>query len=402
MLTKIIATLFTKGLVAMLNLLILLLAARSLGSAKVGEISLIILNISLVQLVCEIYTGSALVHFIPKMNLTRIYNGGLLWTVIAVLLLNMLFWALKIGQPQYALHGTVLSFLLSLHGFHMVLLLARQEIKMYNLLLFLQAFVLLLVLFLLVHKGEQREVSSYVTALYLAYSLVLMGSSFVLRKHLNTGLDGPSYDFKTILAKGLTNQLGNLAHTLSNRFNYYIIGASAWLGVYANSTSLIESIWIISGAAAPIVLSHMANDPGKEKNAELVLFIAKLSFFVSLLCVCLLYLFPNELFIWLLGEEFASTKKLMLYLSPGVLAISFSSILSHYFSGLGQQKVQLLANSSGLLCTLLLSYPLIRMYHLQGACLTATIAYCVQAMVLMVFYLNSTKLNISNLWRFRP
>lgn len=401
MLNKIIGTLFTKGLVAFLNLLILLFAARSLGSSKVGEISLIILNISLVQIVCEIYTGSALVHFVPKMNLNRIYNGGLLWTVIAVLLLNVLFWLLKIGQPQYALHCTVLSFLLCLHSFHMVLLLARQEIRTYNMLLFLQAFVLLLVLFILIYKGGQREVSSYITALYMAYSIVLLFSSLSLRKFLKSGLEGLNYEFKNILAKGLTNQLGNLAHTLSNRFNYYLIGASAWLGVYANSTSLIESIWIISGSAAPIVLSHMANDPGKANNAALILFIAKLSFFFSLLCVFVLYLIPDELFVFLLGQDFSETKSLMLYLSPGVLAISFSTILSHYFSGLGQQKVQLLANSCGLICTLLLSYPLIRMYHLKGACLTATLAYCVQAMVLTIIFLRQQKFSFVQIFSLK-
>lgn len=399
MLAKILSTLFTKGLVALLNLLLLLFAARTLGSEIVGSISLIILNISLVQLLCESYTGSALVHFVPRMNLARLYTFGLLWTTLSVLLMNLVFWVFNIGLSEYLLHGTVLSFLLCLHGFNMVLLLARQEIRIYNLLLFMQAFVLLGVLFVLVKLYGQANLSSYITALYLSYSVSLSLSSIALRKHLHSPAENSILDWKIILRKGFTNQMGNMAHSLSNRYMYYIIGASAWLGVYANSTSLIESIWIISGSAAPIVLSHMANDPGKEKNAALVLFIAKLSFFFSLLCVFLLVLLPNDVFIWLLGEQFSSTKQLMLYLSPGVLAISFSSILSHYFSGLGQQKIQLLANSCGLLCTLLLSYPLIRMYHLQGACITASVAYTVQALLLTIFFFKRAELPFRQLFR---
>jgi O-antigen/teichoic acid export membrane protein len=396
-LNNILSTLFTRGLVAILNLLVLLFAARNLGSSLVGEISLIILNISLVQILNEIYTGSALVHFIPKFNLRSVYYGGLLWTMASVLILNALFWLFNIGNGKHSLQTTALSFLLILHSFHMVILLAREQIKMYNLLLFLQSFTLLSVLYLLVYVSGLKRVESYITALYLAYSLPLLLSSFAVGRLVKAGDTSPDYDFKRIVSKGITNQLGNLAHTLSNRFNYYIIGASAWLGVYANSTSLVESIWLISGSAAPMVLSHMANSGEKDKNSGLVLFIAKVCFLLSLLCVIILYFLPNELFVFILGQDFTETKSLMLYLSPGILAISFSTIISHYFSGLGQQKIQLLANSAGLLCTLGLSVFLIGNYGLKGACLTASIAYTVQALILTVVFLKQQNLRLKEL-----
>jgi len=384
---NILSTLFARGLVALINLFVLLFVARNLGSTLVGEISLIVLNISLVQILNEIYTGAALVHFIPKLNLRKVYYGGVFWTLGSVLILNTVFYVFGIGNPKYALHTTTLSFLLILHSFHMVLLLAREKLKMYNLLLFLQSFTLFGVLFLLVYVSGLKQVESYITALYLAYSVSLFLSSLAVSKVLRSEETREEFDFMKIISKGLTNQLGNLAHTLSNRFNYYVIGASAWLGVYANSTSLVESIWLISGSAAPIVLTRMANSTEKDKNPGLVLFIAKICFLLSLACVFVLYFLPNELFVFILGQDFTETKSLMLYLSPGILAISFSTIISHYFSGLGQQKVQLLANSAGLLCTLLLSVYLIGNFGLKGACLTASIAYGVQALILTVVFL---------------
>ncbi len=397
MLNNILSTLFTKGLVAGLNLLVLLFSARTLGSSVVGEISLIILNISLVQILNETYTGSALVHFIPRFNLRRIYFGGLLWTIVSVVILNTVLLLFKVGQVKYSFHTAALSLLLILHAFHMVILLAKEQIKLYNFLLFLQAFTLLSVLGLLVFIGRQRQVESYITALYFAYSLPLLFSSLAIGRLLKIGNTSADYDFSVIIAKGITNQLGNLAHILSNRFNYYIIGASAWLGVYANSTSLVESIWLISGSAAPIVLSHMANSGEKDKNSRLVLFIAKICFLLSLLCVFILYFLPNELFVFILGQDFTETKSLMLYLSPGILAISFSTILSHYFSGLGQQKTQLLANSVGLLCTLLLSSYLIGRYGLKGACMTASIAYAAQAFILSLVFIKQQNFSLKEL-----
>ncbi len=394
MLNNILSTLFTRGLVAILNLLVLLFTARNLGSGLVGEISLILLNISLVQILNEIYTGSALVHFIPKFNMKSVYNGGLLWTIASVLIINFLFWVLHIGAAKYSLHTAALSFLLILHAFHMVILLAKERIRMYNLLLFLQAFTLLSVLYFLVQVSGQKRIDAYITALYMAYSIPLLLSSLAVSRLLRSDDKPSNFDFKLIVSKGISNQLGNLAHTLSNRFNYYIIGASAWLGVYANSTSLIEAVWLISGSAAPIVLSHMANSGEKDKNSRLVLFIAKICFLLSLFCVMILYFLPNELFVYILGQDFTETKSLMMYLSPGILAVSFSTILSHFFSGLGQQKIQLLANSAGLLCTLMLSVYLIGDYGLKGACLTATIAYSVQALILSVVFVRQQNIKV--------
>ena len=233
------------------------------------------------------------------------------------------------------------------------------------------------------------------------HSIPLLLSSLAVKRLLRIEDKRPVFAFKLIVSKGISNQLGNLAHTLSNRFNYYIIGASAWLGVYANSTSLIEAVWLISGSAAPIVLSHMANSGEKDKNSRLVLFIAKICFLLSLFCVMILYFLPNELFIYILGQDFTETKSLMLYLSPGILAVSFSTILSHFFSGLGQQKIQLLANSSGLFCTLLLSVYLISNFGLIGACLTATIAYSVQALILTVVFVKQQKVSFKELFSLK-
>ena len=55
MLKKIIATLFTKGFVALINLAILLISSRELGGEVRGQVSLLILNIAIIQAINEIW-----------------------------------------------------------------------------------------------------------------------------------------------------------------------------------------------------------------------------------------------------------------------------------------------------------------------------------------------------------
>jgi Na+-driven multidrug efflux pump len=91
----------------------------------------------------------------------------------------------------------------------------------------------------------------------------------------------------------------------------------------------------------------------------------------------------------------------MLYLSPGILCISFSTVISHYFSGLGKQGVQLMANCLGLVATICLAPFLISRYQLIGACYATSISYCIQALVLTIAFMNQNKFNLKEFFRFK-
>src|SRR6476620_2633 len=138
MLKKIIATLFTKGFVALINLAILLVSSKQLGVDNKGQVSLLVLNIAIIQAINEIYTGYALVYFIPNFSLKKIYQTGFLWTLICSMLLSSVFLLFHIGLKEQWIHVTCLSFIIILHSFHGVIILAKERIKMYNFLNFFQ------------------------------------------------------------------------------------------------------------------------------------------------------------------------------------------------------------------------------------------------------------------------
>ncbi|MEO6303240.1 MAG: hypothetical protein ABIP51_08705, partial [Bacteroidia bacterium] len=90
MFKNIIHSLFTKGVVAIINFFILIVSSRYLGVSSRGEISIFILNIAIIQIVNEIYTGYSLVYFIPKFNLKKMYVLGLIYTLIFCSLSNVI------------------------------------------------------------------------------------------------------------------------------------------------------------------------------------------------------------------------------------------------------------------------------------------------------------------------
>ena len=134
---------FTKGFVALVNLAILLVSSKQLGSDMSGQVSLLILNIAIIQIVNEIYTGYTLVYFIPKYNLKKIYSYGVLWTIVCTIACVLVFLLFDVGAKEQWIHIVILSFIIILHSFNMVILLAKEKIKQYNFLNFLQPSLLL-------------------------------------------------------------------------------------------------------------------------------------------------------------------------------------------------------------------------------------------------------------------
>lgn len=395
MIKQIISVFFAKSSVAILNLIILLVGTKQLGGDVWGQISLFVLNLSIIHTFSEMFTGTSLVYFITKQPLRKLYTAGLLWSIFCAAIISLIFYFLQNLSGELTLSTFVLSLLLSVNAFHQVILLAKEKVKLYNYLLVLQPLLLLFCLIILINVCNNNSLSSYLVALYFSLSFSLVVSIFFILK-LPTTNTTVSNTIKLVDAfkNGFINQLGNLAHTLSNRFNFYLLGSTLLVGVYASATSLIESLWIIGGSISPIVLTRVANHPIHSNNARTTLALSKLSFIISSICVLLLYLIPTQVFEFVLGKDFSQTKNIMLLLSPGVLCISFSTIQSHYFSALGKQTILLWANCCGFVSTLLTAWFFINRYGIYGACYSASLSYFVQALVLFVSFKTKNKFSI--------
>jgi O-antigen/teichoic acid export membrane protein len=338
-----------------------------MGGEVRGQINLFVLNLSVIHGVNEIYSGYTLVYFIPRFDVRKLYSHGLVWLLFFSLLISLLYYLFQAQMQDQFLHLFILSFILSLHSFNTVFLLAKQKIKQYNGINFLQPFILLAILFILLFIYKRNTFSSYLIALYGSFVPSLIISTYFVAKILKVNKEqAVPYRFLSILKNGFYNQLASLSHVFSNRFNYYLLGNNLLLGVFGNASSLTESIWLISSSAAPIILTRISNSDDHQNNATVTFSVAKICFLVSVLFSILLLVLPNELFVYLLGKDFSHVKWLMLNLCPGILFISFATIISHFYSGKGNQKILVIANVCGFIATLATSAFLIGKYALLG------------------------------------
>lgn len=209
------------------------------------------------------------------------------------------------------------------------------------------------------------------------------------------------FSLKKVFENGFFCQLAGWFHVQVNRFSWYILGSSALVGLYSAASSLIESVWIVSSGITPIVLSRISNTGDTPFNRNITITLAKVAFLLSCLAILVLWFLPVEMFTYLLGKDFSETKHLMLCLSPGILCISFSTVISHYFSGLGNLRFIAGCNLLGFICALSLAFFLIDKYGLTGAAIAANVGYFVSSLGLFFGFVVKNKLNLYQFFNFK-
>ena len=91
---------------------------------------------------------------------------------------------------------------------------------------------------------------------------------------------------------------------------------------------------------------------------------------------------PVSVYGWVFGAEFVSVKPVILLLAPGVLALAANAVFAHFFSGMGNPKINLYANIVGFSIVLILAVIFVPMYGFLGAAGAVSVSY----LVVMIYY----------------
>lgn len=401
MFKNILHSLFTKGLVAIINFFILIVSSRYLGVSSRGEISIFILNIAIIQIINEVYTGYSLVYFIPKFNIKKLYILGLIYTLIFCSLSNVVVVFLNKQVPGYGWLGYIVSLLIIVNTFNCVLILGKEKVKIYNFLNLIQPLLLLIGLGFSLIILKEFTFNAYIFPLLFSFVVAFLFSSFIVLKFDFKSSTQKSFDLKPIVINGLLCQAAVLMHIFCNRYSYYLLPGSAKVGLYSSASSLIESVLIISNGISPVLLARVANTGNTLKSSEMTLSLSKASLLFSFFAVLVIFLLPEDFFLYLLGNGYVGIKRLMMLYSPGILMVSFFGIISNYFSALGKLKLIMFCNSFGFIFALISAPYLIKKYDVDGAAYTVNIAYIAVAIAISIAFFITNKLNFIRLISFK-
>jgi O-antigen/teichoic acid export membrane protein len=381
-------TIFSKASIVLINFAIVVCITQFWGAEGKGYQALFIANLGFITIVTNIFTNSSISYFVRKVGASKLYAQACLWTFISS--------SIGVLICYYFDHSSYLTFLIIsclLTGyitFHNALYIGMQKIKYFNLITILQPFFLLIFM-LLLFKTKQSNYVEYFYAYIISLIMVIVIAHFLT--HKTVGKLKWQLDFsvtKQSFNYGFQNELSNFFHFLVIRLSFYFIvyylGEIA-LGVFSVGIAISESIWIISKSISMVQYSKIVKE-GDTQNVRKGIISASLFSIVFSLCfVVIILLLPKFVFCYVFGDEFSEVKQVVLWMSPGILSISFSTVYVHSFAALGKMKILVLKSVTGAILTFILSIILIPLWNMNGACVTGSIVHFVCSAIIIVYFI---------------
>jgi len=406
MLKKVLGTIITRFIIAILTLAMVLINARVLGPEKVGTISLVILAITIIQLLNSFVGGSALVYLVPRLDLIKLIIPAYLWALLTAvvgtgllgifqLFPKILVIHFYIIPEGYFLHVMLLSMILSLASVNFMILMGQERIKIYNSITVLQMICLFGMMMTYFFIFRQRDVSAYLKSLYVSYVFAFLAGLWMIFPFVKkTASGGMKAALKEIFHYGSIMQLGNILQFLNYRVSYYFIEFflnRAAVGIYSVGVQLSESIWLMAKSIHMVQYTRISNEEDPQYAVRLTMNLLKITFLLTLICLILILLLLNLFFSLIFKPAFNEVPSIMLALSSGILIFSISIILSPYFSGTGKPVHNTISAAIGLVFTLAFSLIFIPRMGLMGAAWAATLAYSTATLYQLIVFVRKTK-----------
>lgn len=359
----------------------LLLTTHLLGSEVRGEISLIQVAINIIHLVSDIIGGPALVYMAPRAKLRTLLITGWTW----VLFSSGITWAVLLWYDAipagFAVPVLISGVLLSLNSISMNILLGQERLKLYNLLLYLQGFLMLASMTASIFLLNHTHAVPYMDATYIAYGgCALLGLYFVLSHKHTPKLSDNRPVLLVMFSNGIFTQLANLTFQLSIRYSYFqledqIDDSRASVGIYSTAISLGEAILLFAASVASVLAARISNERLTTISRQRTLQLSKLSIGLTIPAVLFFACMPPSFYSWLLGDSFAAVRNSFVSITPGIIMVSFGTVFGHYFTGIGKPYMNFMSGSFALILSLLTASSIIAAYGVIGAGISASIAY---------------------------
>ena len=385
-LKKIASTFVSKVIAAICNFLLLFITIKFMGATQRGHITLLILNLSFVMLVAEFIAGPVLVYFFSRNNTKQLLNIAYKWILIvcSLGLFFFSFYELHVSTIAFA----ILCFLQCAISLNNQLLISFGNIIYQNLSQVLQPLLTLLATAIFIFLGFKSV--SYFLLAFIFSSLITFNTQLFFFKSIDFISKSKTVTVFQIASKGIYTTSSNIAHLVTNRVSFFyinsLIGAAA-LGVYSTAISLSESILLAASSAGVVHYSNIANSENQDFNLQQTIIFSKYSAAITAFIFLVVYFIPNYFFEQLFGKDFTDVKYYILLFFPGIVALSITHIITHYFSGLGNFKIPFW--SSLISCIVVGTFAEYSLLHFQqsGILVLTSIGLVIQALILIVAFI---------------
>jgi len=403
MFKKIVGTIGTRVLTALLAFTTWTLNAHYLGPEKVGTISLIIFSVAIIQLFTNFVAGASLIYLTPRKGIYILFIPAYVWSVVLTLLTAFILQLIGILSPiieiipaGYFWQVLFLALVMSFSSANNMLLLGLEKVKAYNFLSLIQVVVLFFILLFMLFGVRLLDVMAYYWAIFISNGLaVAIGLVLLYPSFKKVPLTHMKELLLEILRFGTFVQFANIFQTMNYRLSLKFVDhyiSRGAVGVLSLGMQLAEGMWLISRSIATVQYSRLSNEMNYDYSVRLTLTLAKITWIVTAVAILLLLAVPNFVFVFLFTTGFGEVKLVIASLALGIVALSVSMIFSGFFSSINKPYHNTIGSAVGLIFTIGLGLWLIPIYGIMGAGISATVSYTCVTLYQFFIFSRMTKL----------
>lgn len=387
-------TLGTSFLSAPLAVLGTVVVARVLGPVEKGGYDLFLATATLLVTVLGFSFPAGITYVVARgrartgrlaarLAAITLAQGGM--AAVLLLAVTQTRFSRAFLPPDLGVHGAVATALFVtatvLASYCRAVLVGRQEIVRANVLDLVARSVLLGML--LVTAGAVVLDGYVASAPLFVWTTVAAAvlAGIVWLRHLLPTLEfaaGPS-GLREVAAYAFPSHLGNLAQFLNYRVDIFLVGffvGVQGVGLYTVAVTLAQIVWLISNAAASVLLPRIASvQDSVGENVARTVRVTRLTFWFTLGAGGMLAVSAYPLVTMLYGSAFRDSLAPLLVLLPGVVALSTVITLAAYLAGIGRPQLNLLVAVVALVVTVVFDLVLIPRYGILGAAWASTLSY---------------------------
>ena len=393
-------TLATRASALVFGVGISIIIARVLGAEGKGIYSLALLLPALLVTFTNLGINPATVFYTAKREYSpkEVFGNNIILTVLisvfAVLLglVIILFFSNELFpgvRKEYLLLALCLVPLPLFFDFVSHILLGLQKIETYNMIFFLQSFLFLIlvgVLLLGFHFGIKAAISAQIIAFLLAGIVLFFWvkketEGIFLRPNNKYLEDASFYGFKA--------HLGGMISFLHYRADLFLVNIFVnplAVGFYSVAVALAEGMWLISRSVSTVLFPKVASETDADSLKQFTPLVCRNVLLVALLVAILLFVLSHWLVVLLYSETFLESIQPFRILLIGAVAVCGYSILANDLMARGRPMLVSYISGVSLVLNIILNIIWIPKWGIMGAAWATAVSYSVMFIITVFVY----------------
>lgn len=409
-------SLIGRGFYFATSLLLNIVLSRFLLAEGTGFVYYLANFFSLILLISSLSIESGLTFFASNniIKAKKLAGFGIIFILIILLCLLFFFqfWydhfenSLSINKFSYTKYALFFIAGILLSNFYTALFQAEQNFLFPNFLMgFLNIFFVIILCFTKWENVSILQITDTFFIFILINGIVIAITYLVIHKVFISFNFITFNELKILFQYSLLALFTNIIFFLVYRIDYWFVKyncSAGDLGNYIQASKVGQLVLVIPQVIASAIFPKTATDSDLQNNiSDAIIKIFRLFTQIFIVLILSVFLFGNWFFIFVFGQSFDKMQSPLLLLLPGIFCLSILSLLSAYFAGKGNLKINMMGALFGLIVVVIGNIFLLKFYSIKIAAIVSTVGYLVNFVYSFYQFFKIINLKFEELFKWK-